>query len=289
MSSSCSSSTRSPVDLERYVGGPRWYQRRQEEITQRREHGAPDTPLPTSVAYFSMEFGVHEALPNYSGGLGILAGDHLKAASDLGVPLIAVGLLYRSGYFRQSLSLDGWQIEHYPVLDPRGLPLELLTEPSGAADAGARGHAGRPDAARQDLEGAGRAHPVAAARLRRGAERRGPARRHRPALRRRPEPPDPPGDPRRHRRGQGGQDLLRAHRARAARGVPHQRGPRRVPRPRADPRATSPTTASTSTRRSRPCAPVRCSRRTRPCPPASTGSRSTWCSTTSAPRTCCPA
>ncbi|MBY8853822.1 glycogen/starch/alpha-glucan phosphorylase, partial [Saccharothrix sp. MB29] len=68
----------------------------------------------------------------YSGGLGVLAGDHLKAASDLGVPLIAVGLLYRSGYFRQALSLDGWQIEHYPVLDPRGLPLELLTEPSGA-------------------------------------------------------------------------------------------------------------------------------------------------------------
>ena len=61
-------------DLERYVSGPRWYQRRQDEITQRREHGAPDTPLPTSVAYFSMEFGVHEALPNYSGGLGILAG-----------------------------------------------------------------------------------------------------------------------------------------------------------------------------------------------------------------------
>lgn len=118
-------------DLERYVNGPRWYQRRQDEISGRRERGSSDTPLPTSVAYFSMEFGVHEALPNYSGGLGILAGDHLKAASDLGVPLIAVGLLYRSGYFRQSLSLDGWQVEHYPVLDPRGLPLELLTEPSG--------------------------------------------------------------------------------------------------------------------------------------------------------------
>jgi glycogen phosphorylase len=79
-----------------------------------------------------MEFGVTEALPNYSGGLGVLAGDHLKAASDLGVPLIGVGLLYRSGYFRQSLSLDGWQIEHYPVLDPNGLPLTPLTEPSGA-------------------------------------------------------------------------------------------------------------------------------------------------------------
>ena len=58
---------------------------------------------PTGIAYFSMEFGVAKVLPNYSGGLGILAGDHLKSASDLGLPLIAVGLLYRSGYFRQSL------------------------------------------------------------------------------------------------------------------------------------------------------------------------------------------
>ena len=61
----------------------------------------------------------------------MLAGDHLKAASDLGVPLVAVGLLYRSGYFRQSLALDGWQVETYPVLDPQGLPLHLLTGNSG--------------------------------------------------------------------------------------------------------------------------------------------------------------
>ncbi|OQS16917.1 glycogen phosphorylase [Nocardia donostiensis] len=79
------------------------------------------------IAYFSMEFGVTEVLPNYSGGLGILAGDHLKAASDAGLPLIGVGLLYRSGYFRQSLTADGWQAEHYPALDPQGLPLRLLT------------------------------------------------------------------------------------------------------------------------------------------------------------------
>ncbi len=74
-----------------------------------------------------MEFGVTEVLPNYSGGLGILAGDHLKGASDLGLPLIGVGLLYRSGYFRQSLTADGWQAEHYPALDPQGLPLRALT------------------------------------------------------------------------------------------------------------------------------------------------------------------
>ncbi|PXY25107.1 glycogen phosphorylase [Prauserella coralliicola] len=111
-------------DLERYLTEPRWYQRR--AAGDENGHRAPD-----AIAYFSMEFGVHEALPNYSGGLGVLAGDHLKAASDLGVPMIGVGPLYRAGYFRQSLSLDGWQIEHYPVIDPSGLPLELLTEPSG--------------------------------------------------------------------------------------------------------------------------------------------------------------
>ena len=112
-------------DLRRYLSEPRWYQQRRSELTG-------SARMAETIAYFSMEFGVTEALPNYSGGLGVLAGDHLKAASDLGVPLIGVGLLYRSGYFRQSLSLDGWQIEHYPVLDPNGLPLSPLVEPSGA-------------------------------------------------------------------------------------------------------------------------------------------------------------
>jgi starch phosphorylase len=124
------------ADLRHYLTGPRWYQQRSEDTTTAAQdlsasNGHP-VKAPGSIAYFSMEFGVTEALPNYSGGLGVLAGDHLKAASDLGLPLIGVGLLYRSGYFRQSLSLDGWQVEHYPVLDPRGLPLELLTEPDGA-------------------------------------------------------------------------------------------------------------------------------------------------------------
>ncbi|MGW1409343.1 alpha-glucan family phosphorylase [Streptomyces sp. NPDC002403] len=109
-------------DLRDYLEGPRWYQEQQ-------ELGAE---LPAAVAYFSPEFGVTAALPQYSGGLGILAGDHLKAASDLGVPLIGVGLLYRHGYFRQSLSRDGWQQEHYPVLDPNELPLALLREADGA-------------------------------------------------------------------------------------------------------------------------------------------------------------
>jgi starch phosphorylase len=77
------------------------------------------------VAYFSSEFGLDESLPIYSGGLGVLAGDHLKSASDLGVPLVAVGLFYREGYFRQQLDDTGWQLERYPQNDPARLPLSL--------------------------------------------------------------------------------------------------------------------------------------------------------------------
>ncbi|MFE7648765.1 glycosyltransferase family 1 protein [Streptomyces phaeoluteigriseus] len=105
-------------DLNDYMTGDRWYQ-------------AQSAELPAAVAYFSPEFGVTAALPQYSGGLGILAGDHLKAASDLGVPLIGVGLLYRHGYFRQTLSREGWQQEHYPVLDPNELPVSQLKEDDG--------------------------------------------------------------------------------------------------------------------------------------------------------------
>ncbi|MFF6804193.1 alpha-glucan family phosphorylase [Streptomyces sp. NPDC012616] len=109
-------------DLHDYVSGERWYQAQ-----------PSSAGLPAAVAYFSPEFGITAALPQYSGGLGILAGDHLKAASDLGVPLIGVGLLYRHGYFRQTLSRDGWQQEHYPVLDPNELPVTLLKEEDGTA------------------------------------------------------------------------------------------------------------------------------------------------------------
>src|SRR5213076_900482 len=77
------------------------------------------------IAYFSAEFGIHESIPIYSGGLGLLAGDHLKAASDLGIPLAGVGLFYRNGYFRQRLSIDGWQQEHFPTLDPYAMALTL--------------------------------------------------------------------------------------------------------------------------------------------------------------------
>jgi starch phosphorylase len=110
------------ADLEQYLTGDRWFQKRAT---------AGDT-LPRSVAYFSPEYGITSVLPQYSGGLGILAGDHLKTASDLGVPLVGVGLLYRHGYFRQSLSREGWQQETYPVLDPDGLPITPLREADGS-------------------------------------------------------------------------------------------------------------------------------------------------------------
>lgn len=84
-----------------------------------------------SIAYFSMEFGLSEALPIYSGGLGILAGDHLKTASDLGVPITGVGLLYQQGYFRQVLSQDGTQVEAFPYNDPANLPLVPVRDKDG--------------------------------------------------------------------------------------------------------------------------------------------------------------
>lgn len=83
------------------------------------------------IAYFSAEFGLNESVPVYSGGLGVLAGDHLKAASDLGIPLVGVGLMYREGYFRQYLNVDGWQQERYPENDFFHLPLIPETREDG--------------------------------------------------------------------------------------------------------------------------------------------------------------
>ena len=107
-------------DLHGYLKQPRWYQTLADDA-------------PAAIGYFSPEFGIASTLPQYSGGLGILAGDHLKSASDLGVPIIGVGLFYRSGYFAQSISQEGWQEESYPILDPDGLPLNVLRYPDGTA------------------------------------------------------------------------------------------------------------------------------------------------------------
>ncbi|MBM7797349.1 starch phosphorylase [Microlunatus panaciterrae] len=109
------------ADLDDYLTGELWYQ----------QYAAENSDAPKAIGYFSPEFGITEVLPQYSGGLGILAGDHLKSASDLGVPIIGVGLLYRQGYFRQSLNGAGWQQERYPLIDPNELPLTLLHDDDG--------------------------------------------------------------------------------------------------------------------------------------------------------------
>ena len=91
----------------------------------------PQAPNDMLVVYLSAEFGLHECLSIYSGGLGVLAGDHLKAASDLGLPLVGVGLLYREGYFRQYLNADGWQQELYPRNDFYNMPIQLERDAAG--------------------------------------------------------------------------------------------------------------------------------------------------------------
>lgn len=107
-------------DLRTYLDSGHWFQRT-----------VPARPTETSIAYFSMEFGITPTLPIYSGGLGILAGDHLKSASDLGVPLVAIGLLYQWGYFSQSLDRAGWQQENYELNDPAQLPIEPVLDETG--------------------------------------------------------------------------------------------------------------------------------------------------------------
>src|SRR5262249_14528231 len=98
-----------------YMDSSSWYQ----EAFQ----STPGAQGGLRIAYFSAEFGIHESIPVYSGGLGVLSGDHLKSASDLGLPLAGVGLMYREGYSRQYLTVDGWQQERYPENDFFNLPL----------------------------------------------------------------------------------------------------------------------------------------------------------------------
>ncbi|MGQ9838273.1 MAG: alpha-glucan family phosphorylase [Cyanobacteriota bacterium] len=112
---------RATQQLHTYLQKDTWY----------RKHRAAHAVEGECYAYFSAEFGLADCLPIYSGGLGILAGDHLKAASDLGLPLVGVGLLYQKGYFRQYLSPDGWQQEHYPINDFFNMPLELQKDAEG--------------------------------------------------------------------------------------------------------------------------------------------------------------
>ncbi len=106
-------------ELDRYLNAQTWYNK-----VSRDGDG-------NVIAYFSAEFGLHESLPLYSGGLGILAGDHMKSASDLGLPMRGVGLLYKHGYFQQYLNPDGWQLETYPANDFHNMPLSLIRDKDG--------------------------------------------------------------------------------------------------------------------------------------------------------------
>jgi starch phosphorylase len=105
--------------FQRYMQREGWFSRTYPEAAGAR------------IAYFSMEYGIHECLPIYSGGLGVLAGDHLKTASDLGLPLVGVGLAYAEGYFRQVLNADGWQGERYPINDWRRMPVSPVLDGNG--------------------------------------------------------------------------------------------------------------------------------------------------------------
>lgn len=107
----------------------RWQEYMQSDRTWGDTHAAVLGDRP--AAYFSAEFGIHESLRVYSGGLGVLAGDHLKSASDLGIPLVAIGLFYQEGYFSQTINPSGWQEETYPDADPRDQPMEVALDTQG--------------------------------------------------------------------------------------------------------------------------------------------------------------
>ena len=112
---------RASEKLQSYLSAPTWFQKLNDVVVNH------------IIAYFSAEFGIHECLPVYSGGLGVLAGDHLKTASDMGIPMVGVGLLYQKGYFRQYLNIDGWQQEAYVTNDFYNMPAELIRDEQSRA------------------------------------------------------------------------------------------------------------------------------------------------------------
>jgi hypothetical protein len=155
-----------------------------------REHGTEDVPL---VAYFSAEFGITESLSIFAGGLGILAGDHLKSASDLGVPLVGVGLLYQLASFKQTLNNAGWQQETLVDNDFANLPLILQKDAKGTPLTVAVPMAGR-DVFAQIWPSTGRQNPpVAVGYQPRSESSRGRPRHHGSALWGRSGNPHPPG------------------------------------------------------------------------------------------------
>jgi starch phosphorylase len=106
-------------DLKVYLEHPTWFDKKYKD------------KFKGTIAYFSFEFGLHESLSLYSGGLGVLSGDHLKSASELGIPLVGVGLIYRFGYFKQYLNIDGWQQEKFVENDFENMPMSLVRDDEG--------------------------------------------------------------------------------------------------------------------------------------------------------------
>ena len=120
---------RAARQLEDYLQERTWYQKQRSAISnQHLADQATKSQNSECYAYFSAEFGLVDCLPIYSGGLGVLAGDHLKSASDLGLPLVGIGLLYQQGYFAQYLNADGWQQERYPINDFYNMPFALRAQ-----------------------------------------------------------------------------------------------------------------------------------------------------------------
>lgn len=107
--------------FEEYMTLPRWFELEHAKKVEEKMH----------VAYFSAEYGIHESVKLYSGGLGVLSGDHCKSASDVGIPFSAIGLLYRNGYFHQYLNSDGWQQEYYPYNEFYNMPMRRALNPEG--------------------------------------------------------------------------------------------------------------------------------------------------------------
>jgi len=183
------------------------YRRLQEYLGSKKTWGAGNCGVLRAhpVAYFSAEFGLHESVPIYSGGLGVLAGDHIKSASDLGVPLVGIGLFYDQGYFHQWLDQSGWQHEDYLDTNVKQLPLELAIGPDNlpiTVSIETRTGAGfsslfnpRVPHVRLNprLEAGGGPQHAAFVRFRRGRQRAGRPRADGPALRRRHARAHPPG------------------------------------------------------------------------------------------------
>ena len=204
-------------DFDRYManGADHWFHRK-----HARELKGP-------IAYFCAEYGLHETLGIYSGGLGVLAGDHMKAASDMALPLVGVGLLYRNGYFRQTIDADGHQEHRYPDYDL----VPTADHPSARARGRpAHGHGRAARARRQGrrLDGPGRARAGAAARHGQPGQRSRRPADHEHPVRARPRDAAAPGaDPRRRRRARSAGAGDRARR------LAPQRGSLRVPARRA--------------------------------------------------------